>query len=87
MIHGVVVDEHGKQIENAVVKLLIVRERFGSLILKPLMHTFTDKFGHFIFGPLIPSKNYVIFVWANTFHSGNIQCNNVKNKTIHEHEK
>ena len=32
---------------------------------KPVSHTFTDKHGQFVFGPLCPEKKYEIQIWYN----------------------
>ena len=64
VIYGIVKDECGDPIEDAVVKLVEVDcdcndER------KPVSHTFTDKNGEFVFGPLCPDRYYSIEIWAN----------------------
>ena len=64
VIYGVVKDDCGEPIEDAVVKLVEVDcdctdER------KPVSHTFTDKNGEFVFGPLCPDKFYEIQVWSD----------------------
>ena len=32
---------------------------------KPVSHTFTDKDGEFVFGPLCPDKKYEIQIWVD----------------------
>ena len=32
---------------------------------RPIGHTFTDKEGEFVFGPLCPGKEYAIQLWVN----------------------
>ena len=64
VIYGIVKDDCGDPIEDAVVKLVEVDcdckdER------KPVSHTFTDKNGEFVFGPLCPDRYYSIEIWAN----------------------
>ena len=61
VIYGVVKDCYQDPICNAVVKLIEVcgDER------KPVSHTFTDKDGEFVFGPLCPDKYYEVQVWVN----------------------
>lgn len=64
VIYGIVKDDCGDSIEDAVVKLVEVDcdckdER------KPVSHTFTDKNGEFVFGPLCPDRYYSIEIWAN----------------------
>lgn len=61
VVYGVIRDHKGKPVEDAVVKLVEVckDER------KPVSHTFTDKEGEFVFGPLCPNKSYSIEIWVN----------------------
>jgi hypothetical protein len=61
VVYGVIKDSHGKPISDAVVKLVEVSldER------KPVSHTFTDKEGEFVFGPLCPYKTYSVQIWVN----------------------
>lgn len=61
VIYGVVKDCYQDPICDAVVKLIEVcgDER------KPVSHTFTDKDGEFVFGPLCPDKYYEVQVWVN----------------------
>ena len=33
--------------------------------VKPVSHTFTDKDGEFVFGPLCPDKSYEVQIWVN----------------------
>jgi len=65
IIHGIVKDDCDKVIENAVVKLFEQDNPCNPCSLKPITHTFTDKCGQFLFGPLMPNKHYVIKVWVN----------------------
>jgi len=63
-IFGVVKNCYGEPICDAVVKLIEIdceheNER------KPVSHTFTDKEGEFVFGPLCPNRFYEIQIWAN----------------------
>lgn len=64
-IHGVVKDEKGRYIKNAVVKLMMVKDCDNHCSLIPITHAFTDECGQFIFGPLTPGRKYLIKVWAN----------------------
>ena len=32
---------------------------------RPIGHTFTDKEGEFVFGPLCPGKEYALQIWVN----------------------
>lgn len=61
VVYGIIKDHHGEPIKDAVVKLVEVckDER------KPVSHTFTDKEGEFVFGPLCPHKSYAIQIWVN----------------------
>jgi len=65
VIHGVVMDECNKPVEDAVVKLLMVKCRGKHTYLEPITHAFTDDCGQFLFGPLCPHVEYVIKVWIN----------------------
>lgn len=61
VIYGLVKDNYGDSVKDAVVKLIEVcnNER------KPVSHTFTDNEGEFVFGPLCPDKSYEVQIWAN----------------------
>lgn len=61
VVYGIIRDSKGEPVEDAVVKLVEVcsDER------KPVSHTFTDKEGEFVFGPLCPNKSYSIEIWVN----------------------
>ena len=61
VIYGIIKDCYGDPVKDAVVKLIEVdcKER------KPVSHTFTDKEGEFVFGPLCPDKEYEVQIWAN----------------------
>ena len=61
VIYGVIKDCYKEPICDAVVKLIEVcgDER------KPVSHTFTDKEGEFVFGPLCPDKFYEINFWVD----------------------
>lgn len=61
VIYGLIKDCYGEPVKDAVVKLIEVcnNER------KPVSHTFTDKEGEFVFGPLCPDKFYEVQIWAN----------------------
>lgn len=65
VIFGVIKDEFGDPIEDAVVKLIEVEKKLGKKERKPVSHTFTDEEGEFVFGPLCPNRNYEIQFWAN----------------------
>lgn len=61
VIYGVVKDSCNEPIADAVVKLVEITKRDR----KPVSHTFTNKDGEFVFGPLCPHKHYAINIWAN----------------------
>ena len=65
VIYGVIKDCYGEPICDAVVKLIEVIFDCGKEERKPVSHTFTDKEGEFVFGPLCDKKYYEIQVWAN----------------------
>lgn len=75
VVYGVIKDCSGTPVEDAVVKLVEVckDER------KPVSHTFTDKDGEFVFGPLCPNKSYSIQIWVD-------QVNHVKICKTCEHQ-
>lgn len=64
VIYGIVRDCYRNPVCDAVVKLIEV-ERECKEKRKPVSHTFTDKHGEFVFGPLCPDKCYAIEIWAN----------------------
>ena len=61
VVYGIIKDCDNKPVVDAVVKLVEVckDER------KPVTHTFTDKDGEFVFGPLCHDKSYAIEIWVN----------------------
>lgn len=65
VIYGIIKDCYKEPVEDAVVKLIEVCYEYGQEERKPVSHTFTDKNGEFVFGPLCPDKAYQIQVWAN----------------------
>lgn len=65
VIYGIVKDIYKEPIENAIVKLIEIDFEHGKKIRKPVSHTFTDKEGEFVFGPLCPDKKYDIQIWVN----------------------
>jgi len=65
VIYGVIKDCYKDPVENAVVKLIEVCYEYGKEERKPVSHTFTDKSGEFVFGPLCPDKCYEIQVWVD----------------------
>ena len=65
LIYGVIKDCYKEPVENAVVKLIEVCCEFDKEERIPVSHTFTDKDGEFVFGPLCPHKDYEIQLFAN----------------------
>lgn len=65
VIYGVITDCYKEPVEDAVVKLIEVCCEYGKEERRPVSHTFTDKDGEFVFGPLCPDKNYELQVWAD----------------------
>jgi len=65
VIYGVIRDCFKEPVRDAVVKLVEVDYKYGKKELKPVSHTFTDKEGEFVFGPLCPGKKYAIQIWKD----------------------
>ena len=66
VIFGVIKNAFKEPIKNAVVKLIQVDfDREGKKKRMPISHTFTDKHGEFVFGPLCPGKEYALDIWVN----------------------
>lgn len=65
VIYGVVKDCYQEPVEDAVVKLIEVEIKCGKEVRKPVSHTFTDKHGQFVFGPLCANRFYEIEIWVN----------------------
>ena len=65
VIYGVVKNCFKEPVVDAVVKLVEVEIKYGKKELKPVSHTFTDKEGEFVFGPLCPGKEYAIQIWVD----------------------
>ena len=61
VVYGILKNQHGDPIEDAVIKLIEVRQNER----KPVSHTFTDEDGEFVFGPLCPNKSYAIQIWVD----------------------
>ena len=66
VIYGIVKDAYGDPVCDAVVKLVEIVYEHGKEKRKPVSHTFTDKEGEFVFGPLCEKKVYAIQIWANS---------------------
>ncbi len=65
VIYGVVRDCYKEPVCDAVVKLIEVVKDCGKEEKRPVSHTFTDKDGSFVFGPLCPNKYYEVQIWVN----------------------
>ncbi len=65
VIYGVVKNCFKEPVENAVIKLVEVVCKDGKEERLPIGHTFTDKEGEFVFGPLCPNKEYALQIWVN----------------------
>ena len=65
IIYGIVKDYYSEPIKDAVVKLIEVCYEYGKEEKKPVSHTFTDKDGEFVFGPLCKDKVYEIQIWVD----------------------
>ena len=65
VIYGIIKDCYQEPVCDAVVKLVEVVCEHGMDERRPVSHTFTDKHGEFVFGPLCPGKEYAIDIWVN----------------------
>ena len=65
VIYGVIKNRYKEPVSDAVVKLIEIDYKMGKEERKPVSHTFTDKEGEFVFGPLCPGKEYAIQIWVN----------------------
>ena len=65
VIYGVVKNCFKEPVDNAVVKLVEIVCEHGKEERLPIGHTFTDKEGEFVFGPLCPGKEYALQIWVN----------------------
>lgn len=65
VIYGIIKDCYDEPVKDAVVKLIEVERDGTKLEREPVTHTFTDKHGQFVFGPLCANKFYEIEIWAN----------------------
>lgn len=72
VIYGVVHDCHKEPICDAVVKLIEVVCECGKEEHRPVSHTFTDKDGEFVFGPLCPNRTYEVEIWVNQVKHGGL---------------
>lgn len=65
VIYGIVKDCFKDPVQDAVVKLVEIVYDKGKEERRPVGHTFTDKEGEFVFGPLCPDKKYAVQIWVN----------------------
>ncbi len=65
VIFGIIKNQYGDPISDAVVKLIEVTKDIFGKERRPVSHTFTDKNGQFVFGPLCPHKKYAVEIWVN----------------------
>lgn len=65
VIYGIIRDCYKEPVRDAVVKLIEVVCECGKEERRPVSHTFTDKNGEFVFGPLCPDKFYEIQIWVD----------------------
>lgn len=65
VIYGVVKNCFKEPVSDAVVKLVEVVCEHDKEERRPIGHTFTDKEGEFVFGPLCPGKEYSLQIWVN----------------------
>ena len=65
VIYGVIKDCNGDPVRDAVVKLIEIICEGGIEERRPVTHTFTDKEGEFVFGPLCEDRFYAIQIWKN----------------------
>ncbi len=65
VIFGIVKNCYNEPVENAVVKLIEIIYEFGKKERLPVTHTFTDKHGEFVFGPLCPEREYALEIFVN----------------------
>lgn len=65
VIFGVVKNCYNEPVEDAVVKLVEVLYDCGKKERRAVTHTFTDKHGEFVFGPLCPGKEYALEIFVN----------------------
>ena len=65
VIYGIVKDCYQEAVCDAVVKLVEVVCECGKEERRPVSHTFTDKNGEFVFGPLCSNRFYEIEIWVD----------------------
>ena len=65
VIFGIVRNCYNEPVENALVKLVEVIYDCDKKERLPVTHTFTNKDGEFVFGPLCPGKEYALEIFVN----------------------
>ena len=60
-IFGTIIDECGRPVADAVIKLLKVCDK----AIIPLTHTFSDCNGQFLLGPLCPNTKYMLKIFKD----------------------
>ena len=65
VLFGIVTDCYKEPVKDAVVKLIEIDLECGKEERKPVTHTFTDKDGEFVFGPLCPDKKYEVQIFVD----------------------
>lgn len=80
VIYGVVKDCYQEPVCDAVVKLVEVVCECGKEERRPVSHTFTDKEGEFVFGPLCANRFYEIEIWVDQVKHCKI-CSKVERDT------
>ena len=80
VIYGIVKNCYQEPVCDAVVKLVEVVCECGKEERRPVSHTFTDKNGEFVFGPLCPDRKYEIQIWYNAVNQVKIceDCSRVQ---------
>ena len=66
VIFGTIKNAFKEPVKNAVIKLIEIEcDKDGKKRRNPISHTFTNKNGEFVFGPLCPGKRYSLDIWVN----------------------
>ena len=84
VIYGVLKNKHGDPIKDAVIKLIEIIHENGRKERRPVSHTFSDKDGEFVFGPLCPDRKYEIQIWVDNVKHYKIKkdCNMEKKNCL-----
>ena len=65
VVYGIVKNCYQEPVCDAVVKLVEVVCECGKEERRPVSHTFTDKNGEFVFGPLCANRLYEVEIWVD----------------------